>query len=356
MAYRVLVLLLLPLAVAGSRIGDADEDLVTSKPHRQHSRKVVKKQAALTKHRRHRSHRHATKLDAEGDLVETTETNDPANFSSHKAPVGYDVPKHCDGKTNQPYDSTSMSRAVTAIVSSSPRHEDATNESTAVMKQVLKNIRDVLGLNTSRIIASFDGPNPNLTSTAAADYKRKIASIREFIEKGHLQGPAEVYEGKEWLHQANTLRRVFKHLHETNSMTPFLYITQDDSDVVPHIETSFIVNSLACDDTVEYVKFFLHPDCDTDKGNSACVRPVVAHPSGNMQRGQYLSDRPHFATTAFYEDTIMPHIKESGRHTPEQAFYFRKFPAMWTYGRRGEMLHDKNLLHDSLGVRTWSNV
>eukprot|EP00929_Paragymnodinium_shiwhaense_P011192 TRINITY_DN11667_c0_g1_i2.p2 TRINITY_DN11667_c0_g1~~TRINITY_DN11667_c0_g1_i2.p2 ORF type:complete len:236 (-),score=50.08 TRINITY_DN11667_c0_g1_i2:221-928(-) len=225
-------------------------------------------------------------------------------------------------------------------------------DATTPIRQVLKNIRAVLGLEKSLIVVAFDGLQADIKQEERNSYKMKIQHIKDFVNSGGAGHPAEVLESDAWMHQANTLRRAKNEVMKRKKMTPILYSAQDDSDIVGEINTSFIVRALLCDDDVESIRFFDREDCDTDKKDHACKRPVKTHSSGLMQYSEIQSDRPHFALTNLYERVMFPRIptddkKAKKKYTPEQYFYYVAFKRNWVYGARNEMLHEKNLLHDS---------
>jgi len=246
--------------------------------------------------------------------------------------------------------SVDVHKLVTIVVSSSPRSQDSSGESSEILMTVLQSAWDVLNLRGSQTIVAFDGRHPDLDDNVWQNYQRQIKQFQETIKHRNWNW-VKVFENPDWTHQAVMLRRV-----AAKWTSPFVFLMQDDSQVLGSIDTPFILYSLRCDREVDYVKFLWHDDCIKDDGSYNTwyeTDPCTPHASNKLQRTLVYSDRPHFATTNFYTLKVFPRIPPNSKHTPEQIFEhaFGMDGHMWLYGTRKHMLHDKNLLGGSFNVR-----
>jgi len=250
-----------------------------------------------------------------------------------------------------PRRSVDINKLVTIVVSSSPRSQDSSEGSLEILMTVLESAWAVLNLRGSQTIVAFDGRSPNLDDNAWQNYQSKIKHFQKTIKHQNLTW-VKVFENPDWTHQANMLQRV-----AANLTSPFVFLVQDDAQVVGSIDTPFILQSLACDHEVDYVKFLWNNDCIRDDGFDGMwyeAKPCTPHKSNKLHRTLFYSDRPHFATTNFYTQKVLPRIPPNSKQTPEQILEraFGMDGHMWIYGTRKNMLHDKNLLHASFNVRS----
>merc|ERR1719482_2123676 len=82
--------------------------------------------------------------------------------------------------------------------------------------------------------------------------------------------------------------------------------------------------------------------------------PNVTRNDGKLVQTPWYSDRPHFATTAFYQNTVLPRIPEDARNTPEVILErdFVSLKTMWMYGMPGYQFHDINHMSWSHNMET----
>jgi len=245
---------------------------------------------------------------------------------------------------------------VTAVVSSSSRPQDADLSSLTLLIKVVLSVEKLLGPYLSTLTVAFDGPNPRLSSDEKLNYFRKIAGFQNWLSAEELSS-VNVWINDEWTHQANMVKRVYNNISSSHKMTPFLFFTQDDSEVVGEVDTLVVLDALIHDPQVQYVRFYWQPDCKSDVFLSINMcDPKVSRYSGMLTQTPWYSDRPHFATTSFYVDNVFPKIPEDARNNPE-VLVERKLVSlktMWMYGKPGYMLHDVNHLswsHNMEGVR-----
>eukprot|EP00408_Alexandrium_pacificum_P022554 CAMPEP_0171206618 /NCGR_PEP_ID=MMETSP0790-20130122/27155_1 /TAXON_ID=2925 /ORGANISM="Alexandrium catenella, Strain OF101" /LENGTH=303 /DNA_ID=CAMNT_0011672167 /DNA_START=63 /DNA_END=974 /DNA_ORIENTATION=+ len=251
------------------------------------------------------------------------------------------------------FDKTNMEDNVTAVVTTSPRAEDASGKALEVLKDTVRSIRDVLGLKRARIVVAFDAlPDAEdsqwgakeLDEAGTADYWRKLREFEEW-NQAELGGHVTVFKNDRWTHQGELIHRVLESLVEEKNITPMLYVTQDDSPVSGDINVPLILNKLSCDATVDYVRFLWSNDCDEGHAtswNQPCEQhkdTPFLHSVGRM------SDRPHFATARFYFKDVLPRMPRSYRGVPERKVAGIK--TGWIYGERHHMLHDTNKLQNS---------
>jgi len=250
------------------------------------------------------------------------------------------------------FDGDNVDDYVTAIVSTSVRKEDSTGVGLQVLKDTIGSIRDVLGFKRAHIVVAWDAlPESGhsgtevLSSSTKESYEQKMEDFEEWGKK-ELGSQLIMFKNEEWTHQAEMLRRVFEQLIQKKQLTPIVYLAQDDSPVMGAIDVPFIMSKLSCDPKVDYVRFLWSSDCGEGKAanwNDPCAQHPDTPFLHNVSR---MSDRPHFATSHFYFDSIFRRVGRSYRGAPERAA--RGIKNAWLYGRRHEMLHDSNELQNSL--------
>lgn len=237
-------------------------------------------------------------------------------------------------------------RVITAMVFSSPRPQDSLRLTTDVLKKVLCNLHAALKVSRARTIVAFDGIAPyvegqtELMSTSAKEgYAEKKQAIKEWNDE-HMAGDITIFENPEWTHQALMMKRIFNQLSTDNMLTPWVFVSQDDA--IPYdLDMPWLLNMMSCDETVEYVRFLSTDDCDE---NHEFEQPCKSHSSGRLQQTAKYSDGPHFATTRFYMDHVLPFIEESEHKVPEQCG-IPSNDVMWMYGAHLSMKHEVNLFH-----------
>mmetsp|Transcript_51386 Transcript_51386/g.149238 ORF Transcript_51386/g.149238 Transcript_51386/m.149238 type:complete len:314 (-) Transcript_51386:94-1035(-) len=246
----------------------------------------------------------------------------------------------------------SLQSYVTAIVSTSPRAEDASGQGLEVLKETVGSIRNALGLSRANVVVAWDAlPVTNISEgtqavpeATAKFYGQKLHDFKEWNEN-ELGGAVTIFENKEWTHQAEMLHRVFEHLEATRTLAPLVYLAQDDSPVSGNIDVPLILRSLSCDPEVDYVRFLWSNDC-TEGRAANWNQPCEQHPRTHLLHSVgRMSDRPHFATTDFYFNQIFRRIPRAYRGAPERKAIGLKHA--WIYGARHMMLHDSNVLQNS---------
>jgi len=254
-----------------------------------------------------------------------------------------------------------LANQVVAIVTSSPRPEDADGSSLKVLQEVVLSVRRILGPSTTVTVA-FDGVAPNLgkdSDEVRNNYHRKISDFRGWVAT-QTSNPVEIWINDAWTHQANMQKRVLDYVKSKGRMKPFLFFTQDDSEVVGEVDTPFILRTMASDPEVDYVRIYWCNDCSKGevwKGQKyvLCTTP---HSSERLVRTWMYADRPHFMTTNFFMDNVYPNIPIDAKKTPEQLMQnaFGREGPLWLYGRAGHMRHDANRMQGSFGIRGFGNT
>jgi len=243
---------------------------------------------------------------------------------------------------------------LTAIISTSPRKEDATGEGLDVLNKTVQSIFQTLG--PLRVIVAFDAlPDQarapgveDLPGSVAHDYAEKLKGF-EALGADVLGGPVTVFKNSEWTHQAEMVHRVLEHLQEEGTLTPFVYLAQDDSPVFGDIDVPWILRMLSCDPDVRNVRLLKHPTCVEREFDEPCTQHPATPFLHKMKR---YSDRPNFGTTAFFLNEMFPRIPRSYRGGPERNFNY--YPHLWLYGEEGRMWHERNALVDS--YNEWSGI
>jgi len=239
-----------------------------------------------------------------------------------------------------PADAAGLARLVTVLLASSPRPEDAEGLSLPLLQRALRTAWDTLGLHGARTVVMFDGRAPNVGEAAWRHYQEKIANVRAWAQERGLSS-LEVFESPAWGHKAQTLRRALA----LGPRTPFLFLLEDDGWLVGRVDTAAVLWRLGCDRRVDYVKLLWDGDCAVGGLLTWYARPCRRHPDAEWLHSTHsYSDRPHFATRNFYEQTVLPAIPPDARGVPEDFLMWRLGArgSMWLYGRRGRMRHDRH--------------
>tara|TARA_B100000424_G_scaffold244013_1_gene213988 strand:- start:11361 stop:12206 length:846 start_codon:yes stop_codon:yes gene_type:complete len=274
-----------------------------------------------------------------------------------------------------------MSHLVTAFISCSPRLSDNTDEGKSQIKRCIHSLVHDLKLTESPIYVIFDGVqgrfkvNKNdehdFTEEHIENYKMKINTIKDDPEiKANER--IKIIEFDDWLHQANSMKKVMNEY----AKTPLVFSIQEDTILlnVSNINTEIIYNLLMNDNSVEYIKFFIHKDLTILPGQERHGRSVPGDyrpetlPATKHEKTDLLhkcmewSDRPHFATLEHYNKRIWPCIRDTYKCTMEQAIKWAPIRSnthwgTWIYGKRYDMQHeiDVSMLPDSKIVSSFNN-
>merc|ERR1719240_2266742 len=120
-----------------------------------------------------------------------------------------------------------------------------------------------------------------------------------------------------------------------------------------------ILRAMREDPKVQYVRLYWRQNCANDLFLYRHVcDPEVTLYGGMFVNTPWYSDRPHFATTSFYEDNVFPRILENDTNTPEEIVEqgLCSLETMWLYGMPGHMLHEVNHLTSAYNMqdRAWT--
>ena len=249
---------------------------------------------------------------------------------------------------------------VTAFISCSPRYSDNTEFGLTQIKRCINSLYTELGFNSVPIYVIFDGTKgrpSEFTQEHAANYELKKNTFKndpDIVSNTNIK----IIEFDDWLHQANSLRKVMTQY----TKTPLIFSIQEDTVILnsKDIDTNLIYNLLLNDDTVEYIKFFIHKDLTILPGQERHGRsvpgdyrpetlPATPHKSTNLlHKCTEWSDRPHFATLEHYNNYVWTNISLASKCTMEQSIKFKQVRTStdwgtWIYGIRYNMQHEQDL-------------
>lgn len=251
------------------------------------------------------------------------------------------------------YTADEISKLITVVVTASARPSDVFGNSLAVLKYVWIQIRNKLQLPFAQSFMAFDGEptQENVTTFGAKEipephnefYHQKIKSFKRW-NKEKMGGSVNITEMDTWMHTSEMLRSIFRHLEETNKLTPLVFVTKDDSPIAGNVSMPDIVKALMCDNDVEYIRFIDKNDCTEDPEHNS---PCTAHESKSwLQKVVNMTDSPHFATSTFYNAQVFGKVPRRYRGNPEPKV--GEISHAWTYGERKAMKHrDTNYLPPS---------
>lgn len=262
---------------------------------------------------------------------------------------------------------------VTAFISCSPRDSDNTGFGLTQIKRCINSLYTELSFNNVPIYVIFDGIEgrpSEFTEEHAANYELKKNTFKndpDIISNTNIH----IIEFNEWLHQANSLRKVMTQ----HTKTPLIFSIQEDTVILngKDIDTNLIYHLLLNDDSVEYIKFFIHKDLTILPGQERNGRsvpgdyrpetlPATSHESTNLlHKTREWSDRPHFATLEHYNKYVWPDFPLTEKFTMEQRIKFNQIRTStdwgtWIYGNRYNMQHEQDLsmLKDSKLSRSFN--
>eukprot|EP00928_Gymnodinium_smaydae_P073589 TRINITY_DN5677_c0_g1_i1.p1 TRINITY_DN5677_c0_g1~~TRINITY_DN5677_c0_g1_i1.p1 ORF type:complete len:307 (+),score=26.14 TRINITY_DN5677_c0_g1_i1:83-1003(+) len=246
---------------------------------------------------------------------------------------------------------------IVAIVSSSPRKEDAGGKTLTLLQDTVLSYWRMLN-GKAHVLVAFDGVAPDLQGKQAEiDYRRKIAAFREWLSESSL-GMVEVWENGEWTHQAQMLSRVLKYLEDERNLTPIFFSGQDDSPVTGSVDVPFVVDTISKDRDINFVSLYWYKDCVPQLNwhglGDLCTR---THLSGKLQNWGHYRDRPAFHRTDWFMATVVPKVTNETKKTPEEmldsdkGWYSKYGHTLWVYGKRGDMLREANKLMNSNHIR-----
>ncbi len=256
----------------------------------------------------------------------------------------------------------------TAFISCSPRSSDNTVVGLNQIKNCVKSLINELKFDKTEIYIIFDGiknrPTSDFGEQEIENYKSKINYVKNLSDIS--DNPLiSVIEFDEWLHQANSLKKVMTKYCKT----PLIFSIQEDSLVLDGsiINMDIITDKLLNDQSVEYIKLFIHKDLTILPGQERLGRsvpgdyrpetlPATEHPNTNLlHKCKEWSDRPHFATLKHYTERVWPRILPSFRCTMEQEVKFASIRNeaewnLWIYGERYNMKHECDIAYTNSGL------
>lgn len=192
----------------------------------------------------------------------------------------------------------SPSELITVIMPTSPipSHPDD-----AIIRATLDSIRRQPGLETCEIVVVCDGVRPELQHREAAylEYVRRFT-----VRPGHNILPVLM---NEWGHQANATREALRHVR-----TPLVLFVEHDTPIIGDVDWQALcwplllgeLNSIKLHHETTILEPHKHMMLDHD------VQIVEDVP---VLRTSQWSQRPHLATTAFYERIIERYFTPESR-------------------------------------------
>ena len=261
---------------------------------------------------------------------------------------------------------TDYSTLYTAFISCSPRVCDAKEVGLTQIRNCINSIRNELGFKNTMIYVIFDGINGRPDDFGQQEiinyqFKKDSLKIHPDIKNNKL---VQIIEFDDWKHQANCLKEVMT----DHCKTPLVFSIQEDSLILngTGIDMNIITNKLLNDDTVEYVKLFIHEDLSILPGQERRGRsvpgdyrpetlPATLHNDTDLlHKCKEWSDRPHFATLDHYNNRVWPKIVPSHRCTMEQEVKFASTRNseewnLWIYGKRKQMKHECDIAYTGIG-------
>ena len=249
---------------------------------------------------------------------------------------------------------------ITAFISCSPRPSDDNKTGLTQIKNCINSLITELKFNEVYIYVIFDGIKgrpKSFTKKDADKYQIKKNTLKNdpyIISNKYIK----IIELDEWLHQANSLKKVMNEYCNT----PLIFSIQEDTVILngKDIDMDIIYNTILNDDSVEYIKFFIHKDLTVLPGQERLGRsvpgdyrpetlPATVHEKTHLlHKCMEWSDRPHIATIEHYNKRIWPQIKSHFKCTMEQAVKFgpirnKTHWGTWIYGNRYNMHHEQDI-------------
>ena len=262
----------------------------------------------------------------------------------------------------------SINDKYTAFISCSPRYSDNTDIGLKQIYNCVNSLINELNLNQTKIYIIFDGiknrPLNDFGEKEIENYKAKINYIKN-LPSIYNNPFITIIEFDEWLHQANSLKKVMNKYCKT----PLILSIQEDSLILngDNINMGIITDKLLNDDSVEYIKLFIHEDLTILPGQERLGRsvpgdyrpetlPATPHPETDLlHKCKEWSDRPHFATLKHYTERVWPKIAPTFRCTMEQEVKFASIRNevdwnLWIYGKRKNMKHECDIAYTNSGL------
>lgn len=260
-----------------------------------------------------------------------------------------------------------INKNYTVFINCSPRDTDDKEIGLNQIINCIKSIKKELKFDDVMIYVIFDGVAnrpPNFTEQHKINYNLKKTKIKEdpyIVNDKYI----EIIEFDEWLHQANSLKKVMTE----HCNTPIILSLQEDTLILngDGINISLITDKLLNDENVEYIKLYIHHDITVLPGQERAGRskpgdyrpeclPGTPHPSTNLlHKTREWSDRPHFATLEHYNKRVWPKIQPHFRCTMEQEVKFGSLRMgqewnLWIYGERFKMCHECDIAYTGSGL------
>ena len=259
-----------------------------------------------------------------------------------------------------------INKNYTVFINCSPRDTDDKEIGLNQIINCIKSIKKEFKFDDVMIYVIFDGVAnrpPNFTEQHKINYNLKKTKIKEdpYITSDKY---IEIIEFDEWLHQANSLKKVMTEYCKT----PLIFSLQEDTLILngEGIDMDLITDKLLNDDNVEYIKLFIHNDITVLPGQERAGRskvgdmkpeclPGTTHPTTNLlHKTNEWSDRPHFATLEHYNKRVWPKILPHFRCTMEQEVKFGSLRMgqnwnLWIYGKRFSMCHECDIAYNGVG-------
>ena len=260
-----------------------------------------------------------------------------------------------------------MNDLYTVFISCSPRDSDNKDIGLNQIKNCINSIRNELNFVDVMIYVIFDGVENRPTSFTEQNkinYELKKTTLKndpDILANKYIK----IIEFNNWLHQANSLKKVMTEY----CTTPLIFSIQEDTLILngKNIDLDIITDKLLNDNTVEYIKLFIHNDITVLPGQERAGRskvgdmkpeclPATPHPDTKLLHNtKEWSDRPHFATIEHYNNRVWPKICENYRCTMEQEVKFASMRNseewnLWIYGERFKMKHECDIAYMNSGL------
>ena len=258
-----------------------------------------------------------------------------------------------------------INKNYTVFINCSPRDSDDKEIGLNQIINCIKSIKKELKFDDVMIYIIFDGVAnrpPNFTRLHKINYNLKKTKIKKdpYIVNDKF---IKIIEFDEWLHQANSLKKVMTEYCKT----PLIFSLQEDTLILngEGIDMDLITDKLLNNDDVEYIKLYIHNDITVLPGQERAGRskvgdmkpeclPGTPHPDTNLlHKTNEWSDRPHFATLEHYNKRVWPKIQPNFRCTMEQEVKFGSLRMgqnwnLWIYGKRFSMCHECDIAYTGI--------
>jgi len=193
------------------------------------------------------------------------------------------------------------------------------------LKTTINSLNLVPKLAQSRILVVFDFPKANQEILEYNEYKNNVVKFykkNSNIKFLHLE---------EWGHLSGVMEIAVRNIE-----TPFIFVQQHDLPLIREFDLDNVLKCLEKDDLVKHVRL--------NKRHNIAVgwdrRPLFGayeNPYVNLTRTACWSDQSHLTTSSYYENVILPEIKDKKIFMEEVFHWKMNLPE----GKELEAMHKK---------------